>query len=153
MRLNKIITTALLACAVMAAAEAAGTVSAAKGLQLNGQAVPVAGTKQWPVSAGDELKSDAAPVVLTMKDGSRMVLGKHSAAKVEAGTVRLVAGTMQYELAQGSTLRVAVKGEVLQSRTGVASTVASAAAPAVPVVPVALTPATEDLPPVSRRKP
>ena len=98
---------------------------------------------------GDGLKSDATPVVLTMKDGSRIVLGKHSEAKLEAGMVRLVAGTMQYELAQRSTLRVAVKGEVLQNRTGLASTVANAAAPVVP----ATTPATEALPPVSRRKP
>ena len=144
-----VITSVLTAGAALAAADAAGTVSAAKGLQLNGQAVPVAGTKQWPVSMGDGLKSDAAPVVLTMKDGSRIVLGKHSEAKLEAGMVRLVAGTMQYELAERSTLRVAVKGEVLQNRTGLASTVANAAAPVVP----ATTPATEALPPVSRRKP
>ena len=137
----------LSSAALAAAGDAAGTVSATKGLQLNGQAVPVAGTKQWPVRSGDELKSEAAPVVLTMRDGSRIVLGKHSQAKLEAGTVRLMTGTMQYELTQKSTLNVAVKGDVLQSRTGVASTVANQAGP------VVQTPSTEELPPVSRRKP
>ena len=137
----------LSSAALVVAGDAAGTVSATKGLQLNGQAVPVAGTKQWPVSSGDELKSDAAPVVLTLNDGSRIVLGKHSQAKLEAGTVRLMTGTMQYELTQKSTLQVAVKGDVLQSRTGVASTVANQAGP------VVQTPATVALPPVSRRQP
>ena len=144
---NLLISLTLLAGAGVYAADAAGTVSATKGLQLNGQTVPVAGTKQWPVSSGDDVKSDAVPVVLTMKDGSRIVLGKHSQAKLEAGTVRLLTGTMRYELAQQSTLQVAVKGDVLLSRTGVASTVANGVAPVVPVA------AAETLPAVSRRMP
>lgn len=145
----QIMTAALVATAAFAAGESAGNVTAAKGLQLNGQAVPVAGTKSWPVGTGDELKSDAAPVVLTMKDGSKIVLGQKSTAKVEAGTVRLLAGTMEYQLAQRSTLQVAVKTEVLQSRTGVVSTVTQTPAP----VKVTGTTTTEALPPVSRRLP
>lgn len=133
---------------LLCAAEAAGTVSAAKGLRLNGHSVPVAGTKSWPVGAGDDLKSETAPVVLTMKDGSKIVLGKNSQAKLESGTVRLLTGTMQYELAQQSTLQVAVKGDMLPARTGLASTVAN------PVTPIAAAmPAAEALPKVSRRRP
>lgn len=133
----------------MLAAEAAGNVSATKGLQLNGQAVPVAGTKSWPVAAGDVLASDATPAVLTMKDGSKIVLGKKSQAKLDNGTVRLLSGTMEYTLAERSTLQVAVKGDALTARTGVASTTGSQVAPA----RVSPTVTTEALPPVSRRQP
>ena len=139
----------LAAGCLQAAEKTTGNVTSAQGLQLNGQAVPVAGTKSWPVATGDELKTDAAPVVLTLKDGSRLVLGKQSQAKVEAGVVRLVAGTMQYELAQRSTVQVAVKSEVLPARTGLASTVAN------PVVPVIATAAASEAAPlpISRRRP
>lgn len=139
----------ILAGAALGAAEMSGTVSAAKGLQMNGQVVPVAGTKSWPVGSGDVLKSDAAPAVVTMKDGSKLILGKNSQAKLENGTVRLLDGTLQYELAQRSTLQVAVKGDVLPARTGVASTVGAQVAPAA----VTPTVTAETLPPVSRRKP
>ena len=147
--LYKTITILVFGIGAVAAAEMAGTVSATKGLQLNGQTVPVAGTKQWPVNDGDSLKSDAAPVVLTMKDGSRVVLGASSQAKLEAGTIRLVSGTMQYQLAQRSTLQVAVKGEAVANRAGVVSTVTAA-----PVAPmVSTTVQTENVLPISRRKP
>ncbi|MBI2686002.1 MAG: hypothetical protein HYX27_06780 [Acidobacteria bacterium] len=140
-------TIALGAAAFAAPAETAGSVSASKGLQLNGQPVPVAGTKSWPVSAGDDLRSDATPAVLTLKDGSKIVLGKNSQAKVEEGTVRLVSGTMQYAMSQGSKVQVAVKGDVLSARTGLASTVTNPVAPVITVVKA------EDLTPVSRRQP
>jgi len=148
MRLKCVLGLILMTGGVMVAGESLGQVSAAKGLEMNGQAVPVAGTKEWPVGAGDELRSDAAPVVLTMRDGSRFVLGAKSQARVEAGLVRLVSGTMQYELGQRSELRVAVKNEVLPGRTGLATTVAN------PVTPVAArqTAAAEALP-ISRRRP
>ena len=134
------------ASVVLAAGESTGTVTASKGLQLNGQAVPVAGTRAWPVTTGDVLQSDTMPVVLTMKDGSKIVLGKGSQAKLEAKTVRLLAGTMQYTLAQSSTLQVAVKGEVLTPRSGVASTVGN------PVVPNASAVATSEAVAVSISK-
>lgn len=122
---------------LLGAAEAAGSVAAAEGLQLNGQDVPVAGTRQWPLAAGDELQSKEAPLVLTMKDGSRVVLGKQSRAKVEAGVVRLLAGTMQYALAPKSGLQVAVKSDVLAARTGLVATSGR------PVAPVVSAPALE----------
>jgi hypothetical protein len=140
----------IMAGAALSAADMSGTVSAAKGLQMNGQVVPVAGTKSWPVASGDVLKSDAAPAVVTMKDGSKLILGKNSQAKLEDGTVRLLNGTMQYELTQQSKLQVAVKNDVLPARTGLASTVAA------PVAPVVTTQTAEVVavpPPVSRRKP
>ena len=139
----------LAAGCLQAGEKAAGNVTSAQGLQLNGQTVPVAGAKSWPVATGDELKTDAAPVVLTLKDGSRLVLGKQSQAKVEAGMVRLVSGTMQYELAQRSTMQVAVKSEVLPARTGLASTVANPVRPVVTAVAASETVA----PPISRRRP
>lgn len=146
---KKIFTAALLTVAAFAAGETAGNVTAAKGLQLNGQAVPVAGTKSWPVAAGDVLASDATAAVLTMKDGSKIVLGTKSQAKVENGTVRLLSGTMEYKLAERSTLQVAVKGDALTARMGVASTTGSQVAPVVSTS----TATTEDVPVISRRKP
>ena len=145
---------AIAVCSLLGAAEAAGTVDAAKGLQLNGQTVPVEGTRRWPVGTGDELKSDEAPVVLTMKDGSRIVLGKQTRAKLEAGTVRLLAGTMQYTLAAKSPLQVAVKSDVLTARTGLASTVSNPVAPVAPVMQLEpLAEASQTLPAPSRRRP
>jgi hypothetical protein len=129
---KQLLVAVLMASVALAAGEATGSVTASKGLQLNGQTVPVAGTKEWPVTTGDVLQSDATPVVLTMKDGSKIVLGKSSQAKLEAGTVRLLNGTMQYTMAQRSSLQVAVKGEVLAPRSGVASTTGTPA-----VTPVA----------------
>ena len=148
-RTKLIMTAALLTAAAFAAGETAGSVTATKGLQLNGQAVPVAGTKSWPVTAGDVLASDATPAVLTMKDGSKIVLGTKSQAKLENGTVRLLSGTMEYKLAERSTLQVAVKGDALTARTGVASTLTGTPAP----VRVTSAVTTEALPPVSRRFP
>lgn len=148
MRVKCLLALLLTTGGVMLAGDSMGSVSAAKGLEMNGQAVPVAGTKEWPVGAGDELRSDAAPVVLTMKDGSRFVLGAKSQAKLETGVVRLMSGTMRYELGQRSELRVAVKSDVLAGRTGVASTVAN------PVTPVAAARAgAEATLPISRRRP
>jgi hypothetical protein len=129
-----------MASVALAAGEATGTVSASKGLQLNGQTVPVAGTKEWPVTTGDVLQSDAMPVILKMKDGSKVVLGKSSQVKLEAKTVRLLTGTMQYTLAQASTLQVAVKGDVLTPRSGVASTVRNPVAPDAAAVTTVATP-------------
>lgn len=150
--MNKYILSGLFMSAIAVfGADATGSVSATNGLHLNGKAVPVAGTKAWPVSSGDELKSDAEPVVLTMKDGSRIVLGKNSTAKLDGSTVRLMTGTMQYALAGQSNLQVAVKSDVLSARAGVASTIpGSAQAAPVAVTPTAVKTA---LPPVSRRLP
>lgn len=145
-----VILSVLSVSAMMAGSEAAGSVQAAKGLELNGQTVPVAGMKSWPVAAGDELKSGGAPLVLTMKDGSRLVLGRHTRAKVESGLVRLLSGTMEYELALQSALQVAVNGSVLAARTGVASTIGNPATMTPTVTPMITT---EALPAVSRRRP
>lgn len=148
MRLKCVIALVITAGGILAAGQSVGKVSAAKGLEMNGQTVPVAGTKEWPVGAGDELRTDAAPVVLMMKDGSRFVLGAKSQAKVEAGVVRLVSGTMQYQLAPRTDLQVAVKSDVLAGRMGLASTVAN------PVTPVAAPrAAAETTLPISVRRP
>lgn len=150
--MNKYILSGILVSAfAVFGADVSGSVSATNGLHLNGKSVPVAGTKAWPVSAGDELKSDAEPVVLSMKDGSKIVLGKNSTAKLDGSTVRLMTGTMQYTLASQSNLQVAVKNDLLSARAGVASTIPGPAQ----VAPVAVTPTAvkSALPPVSRRLP
>ena len=110
-----------------AATELRGTAASVAGLHVNGAAVPVAGTKTWPVMAGDEIKSSAAPVVLTLKDGSKIVLGANSAAKFEttaAGreSVRLVNGSMQYQMSAEATTQLVVNNQLLVMTPGAKGT-------------------------------
>ena len=109
----------------------------------------VAGTVRQCLSL--ERRRGPWSLVLNMKDSSKIAFGKNSQAKLEAGSVRLLSGTMQYEIAQGITRQVAVENDVLATRTGVASTTAGDTLVPAPVAPVTVTPA--PLPPPSRRKP
>ena len=114
--------------ALAAGAEMRGTATSVEGLHVNGAAVPVAGTKTWPVMAGDEIKSSAAPVVLTLKDGSKIVLGANSAAKFEttAGgreSLRLVNGSMRYQMSADARTQLVVNNQPLVVTPGATGTV------------------------------
>jgi hypothetical protein len=162
LRLAKILMTgAMIAPLSLSAAEVTGKVSAVKGLHLNGESVPVSGTTSWPVGAGDELRSENAPVVLQLKDGSRVVLGRNSQARLEEGVVRLVRGSMEYEMTRESRMQVAAREELIPARSGAVTAPAAggpvsvkntgtvgATAKATVVTTTAST-----LPPVSRRRP
>ena len=127
-----------------------GEVSATEGLQLNGQAVAREGVRQWPVQSGDELRT-AAPTVVRLRDGSRLVVGAGSQVRLEGAVVRVLRGSMRYELGAKSRAQIAVSGQMLTARQGVAA-VGGAAAPSVtaPAVSEAKPPS---VPPISRRKP
>jgi len=121
--------------ALAAGAEMRGTAVSVAGLHVNGSAVPVAGTKTWPVMAGDEIKSSAVPVVLTLKDGSKIVLGANSAAKFEttAGgreSLRLVNGSMQYQMSADARTQLVVNNQPLVVTPGATGTAGAGGAEA-----------------------
>lgn len=140
----------LAAGGILLAADTTGTVSAAKGLRLNGQEVPVAGTRNWPVASGDVVRSESAPVTLQLKDGSRVVLGQRSEARLDGNTIRLTAGSMRYERAAQATTQFAVNQEVLTPAIG---QVAVSGGKTSAVLGAAKAVTEEPLPPVSRRRP
>ena len=141
-----------------AGTELRGTAASVAGLHVNGAAVPVAGTKTWPVMAGDEIKSSAAPVVLMLKDGSKIVLGVNSAAKFEttAGgreSLRLVNGSMNYQMSADARTQLVVNNQPLVVTPGATGTAGMGAADTLPKLGAQAPKAvTSTLPPLSRRK-
>jgi ferric-dicitrate binding protein FerR (iron transport regulator) len=142
-----------------AGAEQRGTAAATAGLQVNGAAVPATGAKTWPVMAGDEIRTASAPTVLTLRDGSKILLGANSAAKLEttaagAESLRLVSGGMQYTMSNEAKTQLVVNNQplvVTPGSTGTAGTVGLDAATATPKVS-AQAPKAAALPPLSRRR-
>jgi hypothetical protein len=118
--------------ALAAGPETRGTAASVAGLQINGAAVPVAGTKTWPVMAGDEIKSPAAPVLLTLKDGSKILLAPNSVAKFETTangreSFRLVNGSMNYEMSSAARTQLVVNNQPLVVTPGAAGAVGAGA--------------------------
>ena len=142
----------LISGVVLAAAGQRGNVAIAEGLQVNGIAIPQSGAKIWPVADGDVVKSSAVPLLLKLKDGSKIVLGQNSEAKLESAngkeSVRLVNGSMQYTLSAESKMQLVANNEPLSVRPG--STGNVGAVTTTIVEPKAVT--TLALPPLSRRK-
>jgi len=64
-------------------AQQVGTISAPGPFLLKGAKVDPKGVPSWPVSAGDEIATDAVGVTITFTDGSKITLQPHSKAKVE----------------------------------------------------------------------
>ena len=96
---------------LLAAAQApVAQVSSTEPFLLSGARVPVAGVSSWPLSAGDEVSTDAAAAVIAFRDGSRVTLNKQSKAKLESKgeglILRLLNGTGTYTLAANSKLRL-----------------------------------------------
>lgn len=110
-----------------ASAEQRGTAAASAGLQVNGTAVPTTGAKTWPVMAGDEIRTTGAPTVLTLRDGSKIMLGANSAAKLEttsggAESLRLVSGGMQYQMSTEAKTQLVVNNQPLVVTPGATGT-------------------------------
>ena len=94
-------------CSAFAAAPV-GTVSASGSFELGGTAIRAEGVPTWPLLAGSPIKANAVPVVIRMKDGTRVMLRAQSQAIVEerAGglALRLLSGAMSVAPAANSTL-------------------------------------------------
>jgi len=141
-----------------AGAEQRGTAVAAAGLQVNGNAIPTTGAKTWPVMAGDEIRTAGAPTVLTLRDGSKIVLGANSAAKLEttaagAESLRLVSGGMQYTMSNEAKTQLVVNNQPLVVTPGATGTAGlDASLPSMTGKVSAQAPQKAALPPLSRRR-
>lgn len=140
-----------------AGAEQRGTAAAAAGLHVNGAAVPATGAKAWPVMAGDEIRTAGAPTVLTLRDGSKIMLSANSAAKLEttaAGveSLRLVSGGMQYQMSNEAKTQLVVNNQPLVVTPGATGTAGMDAAVTPKVSAQAPQKASVPLPPLSRRR-
>ncbi len=97
------------AIAAASAAPPPGIVSAAGAFKINGRAVPAAGAASVPVTLGDEIASTAVPVVIRF-DEYQAVITVDPQSVVQSGEldgvpfVRLVSGSLQYNITPGSKL-------------------------------------------------
>ncbi|HVX65314.1 MAG TPA: hypothetical protein VHA11_01860 [Bryobacteraceae bacterium] len=84
------------------AAHVVGSVRSSSSFQLSGTAVPVEGTRSWPVTPGDEILAGSEPAILELTDGTRVTLEAGARVKIEARnertTVRLLDGALHYQL-------------------------------------------------------
>lgn len=107
-------------------------VSSSESFKVSGVSVPVAGIRSWPVVDGDELRAGNAPVTLTFKDGTRVVLGKNSRATVEGknknAALRLLDGAMAYTLRGRSAVRLYSDGNLISAEPGIQGTAAAGTA-------------------------
>ncbi len=130
-----------------------GTVASKDAFRLRGKTVPAAGVPSWPLMAGDELATEQGPATLQFKDGSRVVLGKSTKAKVEEAEgsliLRLIDGSMKYNVSPKSALRLEVAGKPLAYEPGKEGTVSVGAAAVSGTFTDRVQ--TADLPPVSGR--
>ena len=121
---------------VALAAEPGGTATTAAGMSVNGAALPATGAKSWPVQVGDEVRTAGAPTVLTLRDGSKIVLGAQSVLRLEksaAGgeSVRLVSGGMRYQMAGEGKTQLVANGKALPAGPGATGTVGQVVMPVV----------------------
>jgi hypothetical protein len=121
----RILTTFAIASWVAATAFAAapvGTASSSGAFDLNGIAMAPEGVSSWPVIAGDEVRSGAAPVIIRFQDGSRMTLGEQSRVRLtatgDAVSVNLIGGQAQFALSTDSSMQVLNQGRQVGTRSG-----------------------------------
>lgn len=133
---------------VVLAAEPGGSAVPVTGLSVNGAAVPGTGAKSWPVRAGDEVRTAGAPTVLTLRDGSKVMLGANTAVRLDAASgggesLRLVSGGMRYTMSSEARTQLMVDGKELPAAPGSTGTVGQMPAQSLstPVTPM-LTPST-----------
>jgi ferric-dicitrate binding protein FerR (iron transport regulator) len=146
--MNRVILGVLIGGVVGLAAELGGMAVPVSGLSVNGAAVPATGAKSWPVREGDELRTAGAPTVLTLRDGSKVVLGAHSVVRLDGasgggGRLRLVSGGMRYTMSSEARTQLIVDGKELPAAPGSTGTVGQMPAQSLstPVTPM-LTPST-----------
>ena len=104
------------------------TAGASRAFLLGGVTVPETAANAVPVVAGDEISALDSPVQLTFADNSSFRLDRKSTVRVQDGQVRVIKGSVQYQLAPKSKVSVLAGQTVLRPRSGVA-TVGSNTAP------------------------
>ncbi|MCX6623322.1 MAG: hypothetical protein NTY38_20100 [Acidobacteria bacterium] len=106
-RLSILIT--LAACSAVAfAAGPVATADSSEAFVLAGKTVPKAGIGNWPVFAGQTVQTLNNSVLLSMKDGTRVLLQKQSEATLlmvnDKLSLRLTRGAASYQLARPGSL-------------------------------------------------
>ncbi|MGD0199882.1 MAG: hypothetical protein ABSD27_03940 [Bryobacteraceae bacterium] len=141
----------VMASAIAWAAQPLASIRSSESFQVQGDAVPVAGLRAWPLVEGDEIVTYGAPAIVMFPDGSRVVLSPKSRAKVESKDseviFRLLAGALEFRLALAGKVRI-YNREALQ--TGTAGTFSASATPVAGPSPSAGRVKTQALPPLSR---
>ena len=101
------------------------TATSAAPFQLRGAAVsPGQGVPSWPVMAGDGLIAGDAPVTISFPDGSSVLLGVMSQARVslsgQTPVFELQSGTARYSLKSLSSVQIVSAGKPVdvKNRTG-----------------------------------
>jgi len=113
------------------ASQPIATVSGSSSFELDGNLINTAGVTAWPLMPGDRVAAKDSPIVVAMRDGSRITLAANSQLRFEATaaepTADLVAGSMQFTLTARSTLRILHGGTPVEGRSGLVSPVSRAA--------------------------
>jgi hypothetical protein len=96
------------------ASQPIAAVSGSSSFELDGSLINTAGITAWPLMPGDRLMAGDSPLLIAMKDGSRITLAPHSQLRFDSGagglTANLISGDMQFKLASGSALRILRSG-------------------------------------------
>jgi hypothetical protein len=84
------------------------TADCSEAFAIAGRTVPKAGIGSWPVFAGERVQSQNASVLLSLRDGSRVLLEKNSAAVLATSggktTLRVTKGAVSYRLSSSASL-------------------------------------------------
>jgi hypothetical protein len=100
-----------------------GTITSSGTFDLHGTAVRTEGIPFWPLMAGDEIATHAFSALVRFQDGSSVVLGENSRAKIETVndvlTFRLTGGTMQVTAGPIPTVKIYKGAELVALGSGI----------------------------------
>ena len=89
------------------------TVSSTESIVVSGINVPSNRVMSWPVSANDEIATQAAPAMVRFTDGTVVTLQRNSRMRLEQGPsgieVKMLSGSAMYDLKSHSTVSVGPK--------------------------------------------
>jgi len=97
------------------------TISSSSSFELDGSLVNIGGVPAWPLMPGARVAAKSSPVVIAMRDGSRITIAANSQiqfdSSVTSPSANLIAGSMQFTLASGSNLRILQGGTPVNGRS------------------------------------
>jgi hypothetical protein len=123
----------------VSAAEMVGNITSPTAFSMRGVPVKTEGIPSWPIVVGDDVATGASAAEIRFLDGSRVMIAEKSRAEIinKDGrlTLRLVSGTMRFDLARGSHLSLLNKNTPVAGVTGTATTVAGVTSPVLSRLP------------------
>lgn len=95
------------------AANTVGSVSSANTFVLRGVSTPADGVPNWPIAMGDEIQTMTSPATVTLSDGSRVVLGPNTKARIEGKATEpsfhLLSGAMEVRTSSSPSVHYVVE--------------------------------------------